>query len=71
VRGPDARVAVGLELGAHGAALRPLGVVSDPVEHAEHVLDVVAVLVGDHVGLDERRVLAPNCCSSSKKPRSM
>ena len=57
VRGPDARVAVRLELRADGAALRPLRVVSDPVEHAEHVLHVVAVLVRDHVGLDERRVL--------------
>ena len=57
VRRPDARVAVGLQLRADGAALRPLRVVPDPIEHAEQILDVVAVLVGEHVGLDERRVL--------------
>src|SRR5262245_29092318 len=40
-RRPHARIAVGLELGADGAALRPLRVAADAVEHAELVLDVV------------------------------
>ena len=57
VSSPDARVAVGLQLGADAAAFGPLRVVADAVEHAELVLDVVAVLVGDDVGLDEGRVL--------------
>ena len=54
LRRPDARVAVGLELAAHGLALRPLPVAADVVEHAELVLHVVAVLVRDHVRLRER-----------------
>ena len=42
------REAVGHQLDAHGVALRPaLG--ADLAEHAELVLDVVAVLVRDHV----------------------
>jgi len=53
---PDARVAIRLELGADGLALRPLERAADPVQDAELVLHVVAVLVGDHIGLDERRV---------------
>ena len=56
VRRPDAGVAVGLELGAHGPALRPLPVAADALEDAELVLDVVAVLVRDHVRLGERRL---------------
>jgi Protein of unknown function (DUF998) len=54
VRRPDAGVAVGLELRTHRSALGALAVVSDLLEHAELVLDVVAVLVRDHVGLRER-----------------
>lgn len=54
VRRPDARVAVGLELASHREALRPLAVAADLVEDPELVLDVMAVLVCDHVGLDKR-----------------
>src|SRR5918994_2892157 len=48
---PDAGEAIGLELRSHRTALGSLGVVSNPVENAELVLDVVPVLVRDHVGL--------------------
>ncbi len=57
VRRPDSAVAVRLQLRAYGGALRALRVAPDPVEHAKEILDVVAVLVREHVGLDERRVL--------------
>jgi hypothetical protein len=53
VRGPDAGVAVGLQLRPHGLALRALPVAADAVEDAELVLDVVAILVCEHVGLRE------------------
>ena len=52
---PHACVAVGLELAAYRLALRSLPVAADRVEHAELVLDVMAVLVRDHVRLRERR----------------
>src|SRR4029453_19385590 len=55
VRGPDAAIAVRLQLHAHRPALGPLGVVADPAEDAEQVLDVVAVLMGEPVRLRERR----------------
>src|SRR5687767_7135382 len=41
VRRPSARVAIRLQLRAHRAALRPLTIAADPVEHAEPVLHVV------------------------------
>jgi hypothetical protein len=67
---PDAGVAVGLQLQPHRSALRT-GPAADPVGGAEQVLDVVAVLVRDHVPLCERATWAPNRVrSSSKKPRS-
>src|SRR3954453_19678698 len=51
--GPDARQAIGLQLEpdgrAIGAGLTALG----SIEDAEHVLDVMAVLVRDHVRLGE------------------
>ena len=65
---PDAGEAVRLQFDADRAALCAL--VLRAVEDAAEVLDVVAVLVGDHVGLGER----PACkarADSSKKPRSM
>ena len=49
---PDSREAVRLELDAHGPALRAL--VLRAAEDAQEILDVVAVLVGHHVGLRER-----------------
>src|SRR5690349_8304758 len=49
---PHPGVAVGLELEPYGVALRAL-LGPDPAHRAEHVLDVVAVLVREHVGLDE------------------
>ena len=53
VLGPDAGEAVGLQLEAHRVRRRAL-----PGAHlrldAEQVLHVVAVLVGEHVGVDER-----------------
>ena len=53
---PDTGVAVGLELGPHREALRPrLVAAAQLVEEAELILDVMAVLVRDHVGLHERR----------------
>ena len=54
--GPHARVAVGLELEAHRAGAWALARL-DPAVRAEQVLDVVAVLVGDDVGLGERAAL--------------
>jgi len=53
VVGPHAGVAVGLELDPHGCALRPL-IIRAATEHAQRVLHVVSVLVGEHVGLGER-----------------
>src|SRR4051812_23917964 len=53
--GPHAGVAVRLQLQAYRVALRAL-LGLDPAHGAEEVLDVVAVLVGDHVGLDEAAV---------------
>ncbi len=56
-RGPDARVAVGLELLADRELVGLAGVVAaEPVDLAARpgqVLDVVADLVGDHVGPGE------------------
>jgi hypothetical protein len=57
VRRPDPCVAIRLQLGAHGPALRPLGVVPDLIEDAEQVLHVVPVLVCEHVRLNEGCVL--------------
>ena len=57
VRGPHARVAVGLQLEAHRAGALALAVAADALVRAQQVLDVVAVLVGDHVGLGERAAL--------------
>src|SRR5581483_1301980 len=54
VRSPDPGEAVRLELALHGGARRALPVVADLVEDAEQVLDVVAVLVREDVGLRER-----------------
>ena len=54
---PDAGVAVGLELGPHGPAGGPGP--APGLERAEQVLDVVAVLVGDDVGLGERPTGGP------------
>src|SRR3954452_19862139 len=55
---PDAPEAVGHQLHAHGVALRTaLG--ADLAEDAELVLDVVAVLVRDHVADRERPALRP------------
>ena len=55
--GPDAGEAVGLELLAHGQLVGPVGVVvlqpADLVVDAQQVLDVVAELVGEDVGLGE------------------
>ena len=53
---PEARVAVGLELDAHLAALRA-GVAVRAPQYAGEVLDVMAVLVREHVGLGERAAL--------------
>ena len=55
VLGPHAGVAVGLQLEAYGVALRSL-LGPDLAHGAEQVLDVVAVLVGEHVGLHEPAV---------------
>ncbi len=52
---PHAGVAVGLELEAYGVALRAL-LRADLAHGAHQVLDVVAVLVRQHVGLDEAAV---------------
>ncbi len=54
---PDAGEAVGLQLEPDCGTLRPLPVAADLVHGAEQVLDVVAVLVRDHVGLRERATL--------------
>src|SRR6186713_3302956 len=51
---PHARVAVGLELRPDGLALGSLPVAADAVEDSELVLNVVAILMRDHVGLSER-----------------
>ena len=59
VRGPHPREAVGLELRAHGGALRTLPVATDPVERAEQVLHVMPVLVRQDVRLRERTALGP------------
>jgi hypothetical protein len=56
--GPDACVAVGLELRPDGPPGRT-GVVAARLEVAEQVLDMMAVLVGDDVGPRERRVFRP------------
>jgi DNA-binding transcriptional regulator YbjK len=57
VRGPHSGVAVRLQLASHGRALRPLPVVADLGKRALDVLHVMAVLVGDDVGLGERAAL--------------
>ncbi len=57
VPGPHAGVAVGLELEAHGVGLGAL-LGADLAHGAEQVLDVVAVLVAEDVGLDEVAALA-------------
>ena len=49
---PDAREAIRLQLDANGLALRP-GASARVLQQTELVLDVVAVLVGDHVTLGE------------------
>ena len=56
VVGPDAGEAVGLQLGADGASLRPAAL-TRTVQRPEQVLDVVPVLVRQHVGLGERPTL--------------
>src|SRR5688500_230869 len=55
VPSPDAGEAVGLQLGAHRATLG--AGVSPGLEQAEQVLDVMPVLVRDHVHLGERTAL--------------
>ena len=50
---PHAPEAVGLELRPHGPALRPAALLR-PAQRAHEILDVVAVLVGEDVGLRER-----------------
>ena len=55
--GPHAGVAVGLQLQADGVGVGAL-LGADPAHGAEQVLDVVAVLVGEHVGAYEGGVLA-------------
>src|SRR3954447_16718809 len=52
--GPGAGVAVGLQLQPHAAAGGAGLTGGDPLVGAEQVLHVVAVLVGQHVGVDER-----------------
>src|SRR5581483_4991373 len=51
---PDAGVAVGLQLDAHAAALRPGPMVLRLRQCPGDVLNVVAILVGQDVGLGER-----------------
>ena len=69
---PHTRVAVGLQLDPDRAALRALAVAARPIQDTGQILDVVAVLVGEDVGLGERPALAPNFVwRSEKKPRSM
>ena len=53
---PEARVAVGLELDAHLPTLRA-GVAVGAAQHAGEVLDVMAVLVREHVRLGQRAAL--------------
>ncbi len=53
---PEPRVAVGLELDAHLAALRARVAVG-AAQHASEVLDVVPVLVRENVRLGERAAL--------------
>src|SRR5262245_10980095 len=55
---PDAREAVGLELGADRAALRTL-LARLPAEDAEQVLNVVAVFMSEDVALRQRPALRP------------
>ena len=55
---PDAGVAVGLQFCAHRASLGPAPLLG-PAERAEKILHMVAVLVGNHVGLGERPALGP------------
>src|SRR5215212_3393635 len=63
VRGPDAGVAVGLELGADGRALGPGPAALGALERPEQVLDVMPVLVRDHVRLRERAPVRPEPCA--------
>src|SRR5215210_4193062 len=51
---PDAGVAVGLQLESNRARLLALAVPADARVGPDEVLDVVAVLVSDHVRLGER-----------------
>ena len=51
---PHTRVAVGLQLDPDRAALRALAVAARAIQDAGQILDVVAVLVGEDVGLGER-----------------
>ena len=55
--GPHAGVAVGLQLEAHRHPTSGPRGRRRPGVVAQQVLDVVAVLVGDHVGLGERAAL--------------
>jgi hypothetical protein len=59
VRGPHARIAVGLKLESDGIALRALTVGPDAVERPPKVLDMMSVLVGQDVRLGERSALRP------------
>jgi len=59
VRRPNAGKAIGLQLRSDARALRSLPIVPDPIEDAEQVLDVMPVLVREHVGLRERAAGGP------------
>ena len=56
---PHAGVAVGLQLDPDRAALRALSVAARPIQDTGQILDVVAVLVGEDVGLGERPASGP------------
>ena len=53
---PDSRVAIRLQLRPHRPALGAAALLG-PLERAEQILDVVAVLVREHVGLGKRAAL--------------
>ena len=57
IRRPHTGVAVGLELRSHRRALGTLLIASNLVQRADQVLDVVPVLMSEHVCLRERPAL--------------
>src|SRR5262245_46577943 len=57
VLSPHAGVAVGLELEANRSALRTLPVITHSIHRPEQILNMMAVLVRDDVGLRERTAL--------------